>query len=100
MAIDGKCMFWMGKPNRYRFVAKACPMMLQRLVQYYGAGHSGSICVSLNIIICNYIIYYKGARMLLNCHYRTHIWDMPTELKWMIVKEWADFHSTCLIYKC
>ncbi len=25
---------------------------------------------------------------------------MLTELNWMIVKEQANFHSTCLIYKC
>ncbi len=46
------------------------------------------------------ILQNKGARMLLNCHYRTHIRDMLTELNWMTVKERADFHSTCLIYKC
>ncbi len=38
--------------------------------------------------------------MLLNCDYRTHIRDMITELNWMTVKERADCHSTCLIYKC
>ncbi len=46
------------------------------------------------------ILQNKGARMLLNCYYRTHIRDMLTELNWMTVKERADFHSTCLIYKC
>ncbi len=46
------------------------------------------------------ILQNKGANMFLNCHYSTHIIDMLTELNWMTVKEWADFHSTCLIYKC
>ncbi len=46
------------------------------------------------------ILQNKGACMLLNCHYRTHIIDMLTELNCMTVKEQADFHSTCLIYKC
>ncbi len=45
------------------------------------------------------ILQNKSARMLLNCDYRTHIRDMLTELNWMTVKEQADFHSTCLIYK-
>ncbi len=47
-----------------------------------------------------HILQNKGACMLLNCHYMTHIRDMLTELNWMTVKEWADHHSTCLIYKC
>ncbi len=47
------------------------------------------------------ILPNKGARMLLNCHYITHIRDMLTELNWMtVVKERADFQSSCLIYKC
>ncbi len=46
-----------------------------------------------------HILQNKGACMLLNCDYRTHIRDMLTELNWMTVKEWADFHSICLIYK-
>ncbi len=46
------------------------------------------------------ILQNKGVRMLLNYDYRTHIRDMLTELNWRTVKEWADFHSTCLIYKC
>ncbi len=29
-----------------------------------------------------------------------HIRDMRTEVNWMTVKERADFHSTCIIYKC
>ncbi len=37
--------------------------------------------------------------MLLNCVYRTHMRDMLTELNWRTVKEWAGFHSACLIYK-
>ncbi len=46
------------------------------------------------------ILQNKGARMLLNCDYRTYIRDMLTELNWMTVKERADFHSPCLIYNC
>ncbi len=29
-----------------------------------------------------------------------HIRDMLNEFNWITVKERADFHSTCLIYKC
>ncbi len=47
-----------------------------------------------------HILQNKGACMLINCHYMTHIIDMLTELNWMTVKERAGFHSTCLIYKC
>ncbi len=47
-----------------------------------------------------YILQSKGARMHLNCDYRTHIRDMLNERNWITVKERADFHSTCLIYKC
>ncbi len=46
------------------------------------------------------ILQNKGACMLLNCQNRTHIIDMLTELYWMTVKERADIHYTCLIYKC
>ncbi len=46
------------------------------------------------------ILQNKGALMLLNCAYRTHIRDMLNELNCITVKERANFHSTCLIYKC
>ena len=46
------------------------------------------------------VLQNKGARLILNCHYRTHVKDMLFSLNWMSVKERADFHRVCLMYKC
>ncbi len=45
-------------------------------------------------------LQYKGARLILNCHLRTHIKDMLDSLNWMTITERADFHRLCLMYKC
>ena len=41
----------------------------------------------------------KGARLILNCHFRTHVKDMLKSLNWMNVKDRAGFHRLCLMYK-
>ncbi len=42
----------------------------------------------------------KGAILILNCHFRTHIKDMLESLNYMTIKDRADFHRLCLMYKC
>ncbi len=41
-----------------------------------------------------------GARMLLDCDYRTHSVNMLSELKWFNIKDRLNFHKMCLVYKC
>ncbi len=42
----------------------------------------------------------KDARIILNCHFRTHIKELLESLNWMTIKDRADFHRLCLMYKC
>ncbi len=42
----------------------------------------------------------KGTRLILNCHFRTHIKDKLESLNWMTIKDRAVFHRLCLMYKC
>ncbi len=42
----------------------------------------------------------RGARIILQCPFRTHSKDMLKDLHWLSVKERAEFHDMCLVYKC
>ena len=42
----------------------------------------------------------KGARLILGCPPRTHSCDMLSELQWLTVKQRADLHLACMVYKC
>ncbi len=46
------------------------------------------------------VLQNRGARMLLDCDYRTHSVNMLSELKWLNIKDRLNFHKMCLVYKC
>ncbi len=35
----------------------------------------------------------KGVKIILNCHFRTHIKDILQSLNWMTIKDRANFHT-------
>ncbi len=46
------------------------------------------------------VLQNRGARMLLDCDYRTHSVNMLSELKWLNIKDRLNFHKMWLVYKC
>ncbi len=46
------------------------------------------------------VLQNRGARMFLDCDYRTHSVNMLSELKWLNIKDRLNFHKMCLVYKC
>ena len=46
------------------------------------------------------VLQNRGARMLLDCDYRTHSVNMLSELKWLNIKDRVNFHKMCLVFKC
>ncbi len=53
--------------------------------------------ITLNIL---QVLQNRGARMLLDCDYRTHSVNMLSELKWLNIKDRLNFHKMCLVHKC
>ncbi len=45
------------------------------------------------------VLQNRGARMLLDCHYRTYSVIMLSELKLLNIKDRLNFHKICLVYK-
>ena len=70
--------------------------MVLPLIDYGNVVYSNCSATSMKKL---QVMQNKGARMILNCHYRTHIVDMLKELKWLNVKDRAEFHKMCLVYK-
>ncbi len=46
------------------------------------------------------VLQNRGARMLLDCNYRTYSVNMLSELKWLNIKDRLNVHKMCLVYKC